>query len=548
MSKAASSPILRVIRRVVEDQHVKELSDHELLGRFVAQHDESAFHTLLRRHGAMVLDVCRCMLGNEADAEDAFQATFLVFARKAKTIRKATSLGSWLYGVSYRIALKAKAEFAKRKRHEGRVSERVAAESADDLTWREVREVLHGELTALPEGYRAPLVLCYLQGRTQDKAAAYLGLPKGTLKGRLERGRALLRERLVRRGLGTAGVLVASAWPAATQSAAAVRPVLMNSTVQAATAVAVGKAAAGLVSPKVVALTEGVVKAMFMTKLSVATVLVSGILFVVAAGKLGFHALAADQPAVPVATASQPATNAAPTKARREPADEKKQMPDDRVRIMAWYDVDRPAVQHLEFTPDGRPLVKHLEFSPDGTQRDRPVNEVDRFLYQQIRRRAYQAFFLHLQLDLLGTLVRPAEAKRFSEGNGKQRAAMINDMILQAAKEQKWDEKKQAQVRETILEMLLDLDQRAPQRLQQGQGIPETHPLKPIPFKLIEPKESKSKLSDSEMTALKVWLGMPLTDSDRNRIFSWYLRAQRDEPRQLSSEQRKLIEGWIRGR
>src|SRR5438034_3080558 len=104
MTKTASSPIMRVIRHLVEGQRVKATSDHELLGRFVAQHDEISFNTLLHRHGAMVLDVCRCVLHNEADAEDAFQTTFLVFARKAKTIRKATSLGSWLHGVAYRIS------------------------------------------------------------------------------------------------------------------------------------------------------------------------------------------------------------------------------------------------------------------------------------------------------------------------------------------------------------------------------------------------------------------------------------------------------------
>ncbi len=267
MTKAASSPILRVIRSVVEDQQVKELSEHELLARFITQHDETAFQTLLSRHGPMVLDVCRWMLSNEADAEDAFQATFLVFARKAKSVRKATSLGSWLYGVAYRTALKAQAEFAKRKRHERHIPQRAAAESPDDLTWREVREVLYGELNALPERYRVPLVLCYLQGQTQDQAAAQLGLPKGTLKGRLERARALLRERLVRRGLGPAAVLVASAWPAAVASAAVVPPRLLVSTGKAATAVATGKATAGLVSLKVAALTEGMLKAMFMTKL-----------------------------------------------------------------------------------------------------------------------------------------------------------------------------------------------------------------------------------------------------------------------------------------
>lgn len=134
MAKASSNPILQTIRRMVEDQRVKELGDHELLRRFVAEHDEAAFHALLRRHEPVVLDVCRSMLANQADAEDAFQATFLVFARKAESIREASSLGTWLYGVAYRIALKAQAEFAKRKKHESLAPTRAFVESADDLT------------------------------------------------------------------------------------------------------------------------------------------------------------------------------------------------------------------------------------------------------------------------------------------------------------------------------------------------------------------------------------------------------------------------------
>jgi RNA polymerase sigma factor (sigma-70 family) len=196
MAKASSSLILQTIRSMVEDQEVKELADHELLGRFVAEHDEAAFRALLRRHGPVVLDVCRSMLANQADAEDAFQATFLVFARKARGIREASSLGSWLYGVAYRIALKAQAEFARRKKHESRAPTRAFVESADDLTWRDIKAVIHRELNSLPERFRTVLVLCYLEGRTQDEAAQQLKLPKGTLKGRLERGRALLRERL----------------------------------------------------------------------------------------------------------------------------------------------------------------------------------------------------------------------------------------------------------------------------------------------------------------------------------------------------------------
>ena len=265
MAKAAMSPILQTILSMVDDQRVKELCDRELLRRFVVEHDEGAFQTILHRHGPVVFNVCRIMLANQADAEDAFQATFLVFARKAVGIRKATSLGSWLYGVAYRIALKSQAEFAKRKKHECLVPTREFVESADDLTWRDVKAVIHRELNGLPERYRAILVLCYLEGKTQDEVAHQLKLPKGTLKGRLERGRELLRARLVRRGFGPAAVLVASGW-SATESAA-MPLTLVESTARMVASLAAERGVSGFVSAKVVALTEGVVKAMFITKL-----------------------------------------------------------------------------------------------------------------------------------------------------------------------------------------------------------------------------------------------------------------------------------------
>src|SRR5262245_51875066 len=142
--KSATNPILDLIRRAVEDPHLRELPDHKLIERFHAQQDETAFHTLLRRHGPLVLDVCRGVLRNEADAEDAFQATFFVLARKASSIRKKASVSSWLHGVAYRTALKAQARFAARQEHEARVPSRPPIEP-DNLSWREVRQILHEE-------------------------------------------------------------------------------------------------------------------------------------------------------------------------------------------------------------------------------------------------------------------------------------------------------------------------------------------------------------------------------------------------------------------
>src|SRR5262249_10238737 len=161
-----------------------------------------------------------------------------IFVRKAPPIRKTSSLGSWLHGVAYRTACRAQTEFARRRKHE-RLAVGREASAPDDLTWPEVQQVLHEELSGLSERYQAPLPLHYLQGKTLDEWAAQLGLAKSTLKTRLERGRALLRARLVRRGLGPAGVLLAAAWPAAAR--AGLPAALLGSTTAAALRVAAGQ-------------------------------------------------------------------------------------------------------------------------------------------------------------------------------------------------------------------------------------------------------------------------------------------------------------------
>jgi RNA polymerase sigma factor (sigma-70 family) len=268
MGKAASSPILRVIRQVVEGPEVQNASDRDLLQRFSERREAAAFHALLRRHGPMVFDVCRGVLGNEANAEDAFQATFLILARKAASIRKAASVGSWLHSVAYRTALQARVQEATRKKSEAHAPARSMSEP-DDLTWREVRTALHEEVNRLPERYRVALVLCYLEGKTQDQAAAQLGLAKSTLKVRLERGKAFLRARLVRRGLCPAVLLVAASSPA-TVARACLRPSFVSATVKAACLSVAGQATPDVISARVVALAEGVTKAMFLTKLRLA--------------------------------------------------------------------------------------------------------------------------------------------------------------------------------------------------------------------------------------------------------------------------------------
>jgi RNA polymerase sigma factor (sigma-70 family) len=262
--KVVSSPIVQLIRRTVEDSRIRELSEEELLQRFHVHQDEAAFYTLLRRHGPMVLDVCFSVLGNDTDAEDAFQATFLILARKAGSVHNPSALGNWLHGVAYRTALKARSLAVTRQKHEARIPARLFS-TPDDLSWREVRQILHEELNKLPDRYRTPLVLCYLEGVTQEVAAKRLGLAKSTLRERLDRGRELLRTKLVHRGLGSM-LLVAAAWPMTTASAS-VSLTLMVSTTNAAKRIAGEQVStATVISANVAQLTEGVLKNMFLNK------------------------------------------------------------------------------------------------------------------------------------------------------------------------------------------------------------------------------------------------------------------------------------------
>jgi RNA polymerase sigma factor (sigma-70 family) len=186
----------------------QDLTDPQLLDRFVTTQDAAAFGSLIRRHGPVVLGVCRRVLNHEQEAEDAFQATFLVLVRRAASLERPELLGNWLYGVAYRTAQKARARLARRRHHEKQVVPMSSCEPSDDLGWREVRGVLDEELRHLPPKYRAPLVLCYLEGMTNEEAARRLGWPVGSMSYRLARGRQLLRDRLSQRRQRLSGIML----------------------------------------------------------------------------------------------------------------------------------------------------------------------------------------------------------------------------------------------------------------------------------------------------------------------------------------------------
>ncbi|HVK12658.1 MAG TPA: sigma-70 family RNA polymerase sigma factor [Gemmataceae bacterium] len=175
------------------------LSDGELLQQFTTHNDHEAFAALVRRHGPMVFGVCRRVLLDSHDAEEAFQSTFLVLVRKAGGLAQPERLGNWLHGVAQRTAAKLKVAAARRAAHEAGAGPTEAA--PPDTDWADIRQALDEELVALPEKYRAPLVMCYLQGLTNEEAARRLGWPTGSMSYRLARGRELLRDRLHRRGV-----------------------------------------------------------------------------------------------------------------------------------------------------------------------------------------------------------------------------------------------------------------------------------------------------------------------------------------------------------
>ncbi|HWE40574.1 MAG TPA: sigma-70 family RNA polymerase sigma factor [Isosphaeraceae bacterium] len=266
MASIQRGGVLRQVERLFGDGTVAGLSEGQLLERFLARGDEAAFAAIVARHGPMVLAVCRRVLNDAADAEDAFQATFLVLVRRGRAIRNRESLASWLHGVAHRVAARARLDAARRRRIEVRgamdPSQSVAAAVPDDLA-----PAIHEELAALPEKYRAPVVLCYLEGLSHDEAARALGWPIGTVKGRLARARERLRGRLERRGIAAAGGALVAAISARGATSAVVPHELAEETIRAATLVAAGKAAAiGAFSARVATLAEGVIKAMILAQ------------------------------------------------------------------------------------------------------------------------------------------------------------------------------------------------------------------------------------------------------------------------------------------
>jgi RNA polymerase sigma factor (sigma-70 family) len=247
---------------VLSSGETTRLRDAELLHRYAVEQDESAFAELVRRHGAMVLGVCRRVLGDLHDAEDAFQAAFLLLVRKASKLQSPQLVANWLYGVALRTALEARKAAARRKAKE---AEPRPPFTPDDDGWADLRVALDEELSRLPDKYRTPIVLCDLQGATRKDAARQLGWPEGTVASRLANGRALLAKRLSRRGVAVSGGILTARFGADVM-AMCVPASLVWSTLRCARALRLGDQAVGGISTTVDALLKGVTKTMLLTK------------------------------------------------------------------------------------------------------------------------------------------------------------------------------------------------------------------------------------------------------------------------------------------
>ncbi|HEV2949275.1 MAG TPA: sigma-70 family RNA polymerase sigma factor [Gemmataceae bacterium] len=318
------SPILRHLRRVIPPREANGISDAQLLERFVHQNDEAAFELLLWRHGPMVWTLCRRILPDFHEAEDAFQAAMLVLARKAGSINKRLSLASWLYKVAFRIALRARADSARRAKLEKRNLTLPPQVFVPDLgnDVRELRPVIDEGLMQMPEKYRAPVVLCYLQNKSNEEAARLLRWPVGTVKTRLAKARELLGSWLRRRGVVLSTAALASILMPPT-SQAAMPAGILSATLKSAMPVSAGSLGAAAISARAFFLMEGTMKAMFWTKIKIvaAVVLFAGVAGS-GAGWFSYQTRGADGDGQPSAVTQHPTPTVPPKKVQPPPTED----------------------------------------------------------------------------------------------------------------------------------------------------------------------------------------------------------------------------------
>ena len=325
MMQSSMGNLVEAIRKLARSEALDDQADGHLLSRFVNDRDEAAFQTLVQRHGPSVLGLCRRMLGDAHLAEDAFQATFLVLVRRAASIVRQETVGCWLSGVAYRVALRARHDMVRQQTNEQSYANMT--KPSETKADPEMGAVLEQELQRLPEKYRAPLLLCYLEGKTKSEAARQLGWSDGAVHGRLERAREKLRTRLTKRGIALSAPAL---FPLLSNHAApaAVPVALLDTTTRSALLFLTGRLAAGLISIQVLCLAEGVLKTMWVTKMKLSLSVLALVTIVVAGAtnlvvRIGAAEPAADK-AKPLAIADVPPAREGPKRiGAAEPAADK---------------------------------------------------------------------------------------------------------------------------------------------------------------------------------------------------------------------------------
>ena len=386
MPTTRMSGVIHYLRRAVPPRDGAGLTDQQLVEAYINRCEEAALATLVYRHGPMVWGVCCRVLRDHHDAEDAFQATFLVLVRKASSIASPELLANWLYGVARQTALKARATSAKRRTRERQVTEMPEPAVTERDLWHDLRPLLDQELSRLPDKFRVAIVLCELEGKTRKEAARQLDVPEGTLAAWLARGRVMLAKRLARHGLAVSGGSLVAALSQNAVSACAPTSAVV-STIEAAALFAAGRAAAsGLVSAKVVALTEGVLKAMFLTQIKFGSAVLLGVAVMVGLAAPGISTFAQQdtgKPAQAAAPARKDKPKAPKAKAGwREAFELKHEHPVNIVAFSAdWiaagdeggnlflYDAKTGKDRTLKFKGGKKKglttSVDHLQFTPD---------------------------------------------------------------------------------------------------------------------------------------------------------------------------------------
>jgi RNA polymerase sigma factor (sigma-70 family) len=350
MATSQPSEVTQHLRTMMLLRDGAGLTDRQLLADYISRRDEAALAALVRRHAPMVWGVCRRMLRNYHDAEDAFQAAFLVFARKATSIASPELLANWLYGVAYQTALNARTTAARRRARERQVAEMPEPEAVQQDLWHDLQPLLDQELSRLPDKYRIPVVLCDLEGKTRKEAAQQIGCPEGTVAGRLARARVLLARRLARHGLAVSGGTLAAVLAPNAALASAPTAVVLRTIKAAGLSAAEQAAATGLIPAKVAALTQGVLKSMLLTKLKIATAVLLAVAGLLVAG-LGALALPAP--------AQKPAAEKEDKEPDKSPAEEKGDKEPDK---------DPAAGKQIaaELVKPGAKSVRSLAYSNDG--------------------------------------------------------------------------------------------------------------------------------------------------------------------------------------